>query len=119
MCNCWRDASTLWGIAAAVFCILASAVLFSTKILALLGVLMLAAGLILASLGLAAIAVWLGGKVSEVAGSLESDTLSCLKGGLAVLLLASLLPYIGWLLVLFALASGIGATLETLTARKW
>lgn len=114
--NGGRVVSTLWGVAATVFCLLAAAVLL--KILALLGVLALTAGLLLASLGLGTAAVWLGGKISDISESLETDTLPCLRFGLWTLLPASMLPYAGWLLVLLCLAAGIGAVLETLVSRR-
>ena len=113
-----RTVTALWGLAATLFCLLAAAVLFSTKILALLGLLMLAAGLILASFGLGTIAVWLGRRISEAAGSLETEMLPCLRLGLGTLLLASLLPYAGWLLVMLGLAMGVGAVMEVLTERR-
>ena len=112
-----RAIPTLWGVAATALCLVGMAVLFSTKVLALLGVLVLATGLALASLGTATVAVWLGGKIAEAAGSLDTNTLSCLRLGLWTLLSASMLPYVGWLLVLLGLASGVGAVLETLVTR--
>lgn len=108
----------LWGIAAAIVCVVAAALLISTKILALLGVLVLGTGLVLASLGLGAAALWLGTKISTVMGMSEHTSLPHLKLGLASMLLAALLPYVGWLLVLLALAAGIGAVLENLAVRR-
>jgi len=108
----------LWGIAAAIVCVVAAALLISTKILALLGVLVLGIGLVLASLGLGATALWLGTKIVEAGQSTEIGTLPALKSGATALLLAALLPYVGWLLVLLALAVGIGAVLESLAVRK-
>ncbi len=112
-----RAVPALWGLAATLFCLLAAAVLFSTKILALLGLLILASGLTVAGLGLGAVAVWLGRRISEAAGLSETKMLICLRLGLGTLLLASLLPYAGWLLVLLSLAMGVGAVLELLTER--
>ena len=109
---------TLWGIAAAVVCIVGAAVLFATKILALLGVAVLSFGLVLASLGLGAAALWLGTRIAEAAGAGELGFLPGLRVGLVSLLLAALLPYVGWLLVLLALAAGIGAVLESLVVRR-
>ncbi len=113
-----RAVPTLWGLAACVFFLLASAVLFSTKILALLGLLVLLVALVLASLGLGVAALSLGLRLAEAGGSFETDALTALRLGLWTLFLASFLPFLGWLLVLLALASGVGATLETLVARR-
>ena len=109
---------TLWGVAAAALCLFAIAALFATKVLALLGVFVLAASLILAGLGTGAVARWLGGKIADAAGALDTDTLPCLQLGFWTLLSASMLPYVGWLLVLLGLASGIGAVLEVLVMRR-
>jgi hypothetical protein len=109
---------TLWGIAAAIVCVVAAALLISTKILALLGVFVLGLGLVAASLGLGAAALWLGTKIFDISETGEVSSRSSLKLGLITLLLASFLPYVGWLLVLVALASGIGAVLEYLVMRR-
>ena len=109
---------TLWGIAAAIVCVVAAALLISTKILALLGVVVLSLGLVAASLGLGAAALWLGTRIAEAAETGEPGSLPSLKLGLVTLLLAALLPYAGWLLVLLALAAGIGAGLECLVVRR-
>lgn len=101
-----------------MFLVAASGVLFSTKVLALLGALLLILVLALASLGLGAAALSLGRRLAEAAGSFETETLSALRFGLWALLVASFLPFLGWALVLLAIASGIGAVLETLAARR-
>lgn len=109
---------TLWGIAAAIVCVVAAALLISTKTLALLGVVVLSLGLVAASLGLGAAALWLGTRIFDISETSELSSLSSLKLGLITLFLASFLPYVGWLLVLLALASGIGAVLEYLVVRR-
>lgn len=113
-----RAIQTLWGVAATVFLIALAGVLFSTKVLALLGALVLAACFALAGLGLGVAALGLGRRLQDAAGSLAAEPLDGLKLGLWALLLASLLPFVGWLLVVLALASGIGAVLELLVARR-
>ena len=113
-----RLVPTLWGIAAAIVCVAAAALLISTKILALLGVFVLGLGLVAASLGLGAAALWLGRRIAEAADTGELGSLSGLRVGLFSLLLASLLPYVGWILVLVALAAGIGSVLECLVVRR-
>ena len=109
-----RLVPTLWGLAAAGLVALLASVLVNVHALALLGVLVLAAGLALAGLGLGAAALWLGGRAGDALGALASDTLPSLRLGLWTLLLASAVPFAGWLLVLLALAAGLGATLEAL-----
>ena len=113
-----RAVPTLWGLAATVFLLALAAVLFSTKVLALLGILILAAALLLAGLGLGVAALGLGQRILDACGSLTAEPLDGLKLGLWALLLASILPFIGWLLAGLALASGIGAVLELLVTRR-
>ncbi len=97
-----RAVPTLWGLAACVFVFLAAAALFSTKVLALLGLLLLVAGLALASLGLGVAALSLGLRLAEAGGAFDTETLPALRLGLGTLFLASFLPFLGWLLVLLA-----------------
>jgi len=112
-----RAIPTLWGLAAGLGIFLLAAILFNTKVLTLLGLAVLVAGFSLAALGLAAAALSVGTRLSDAFASLETETLSALRVGLWTLLLASTVPFAGWLLVLLALAAGIGATLEMLVAR--
>lgn len=113
-----RAVPTLWGLAATVFLLAASAVLFSTKVLDLLGVILLTVGLAFVSLGLGVAAMSLGTRLLDALGTLETETLPALRLGLWTLFLASFLPFLGWLLVLLCIASGVGALLETLTMRR-
>lgn len=113
-----RAVPALWGLAASVFLLALAAVLFSTKVLALLGVLVLAAALALAGLGLGVAALGLGPRIQDACGSLTAEPLDGLRLGLWALLLASILPFVGWLLVGLALAAGIGAVLEMLVLRR-
>jgi len=112
-----RIAPTLWGLAAALLVLFLCGVLFSRHALALLGVAVLACGLALASLGLGAAALALGLRLSDALGAMDLETLPALRLGLWTLLLASGVPFVGWLLVLLVLASGVGATLEMLLTR--
>lgn len=107
----------LWGLAAALLVLILCGVLFNIHALAILGLVALLAGLVLASLGLGAAALSLGLRLSDALGALDAETLPALRLGLWTLLLASCIPFLGWLLVLFALASGMGAALETLLTR--
>lgn len=107
----------LWGLAAALLVLLLCGVLFKIHALALLGVLVLASGLALASLGLGAAALSLGLRLTDALGAMDTETLPALRLGLWTLLLASGVPFVGWLLVLLALASGVGAVLETFLTR--
>jgi len=108
---------TLWGLAAALLVLILCGVLFNIHALALLGVVVLVSGLVLASLGLGVAALSLGLRLTDALGALDVETLPALRLGLWTLLLASCVPFLGWLLVLLTLASGIGATLETLLTR--
>jgi hypothetical protein len=109
-----RMVPTLWGLAAALLVFLLAIVLFQTHVLALLGVLVLVIGLVLTSLGLGVVAYSLGQRLAEAGGNLDTDSLEALRLGLWALLLAAFVPFAGWLIVLLALVSGIGAALETL-----
>lgn len=113
-----RVLPTLWGIAAALLVLILSVVLFKTHVLALLGVLVLLSGLALASVGTGVAALSLGLGLTDALTTTDMEMLPALRLGLWTLLLASGVPFLGWLLVLLALASGIGATLETLLTRK-
>lgn len=108
---------TLWGLAAALLVLILCGVLFSRHALALLGVVVLVSGLILASLSLGVAALSLGLRLTDALTMMDMEMLPALRLGLWTLLLASFVPFLGWLLVLLALASGIGATLETLLTR--
>ena len=108
---------TLWGLAAALLVLILAIVLFKSHALALLGVAVLVSGLVLASLGLGVAALSLGAALTDALSTMDMETLPALRLGLWTLLLASCIPFVGWLLVLPALASGIGATLETLLTR--
>ena len=112
-----RIVPTLWGLAAALLVLILCGVLFRAHSLALLGVAVLASGVALASLGLGVAALSLGLRLTDALSTMDMETLPALRLGLWTLLLASAVPFVGWLLVLLALAAGIGATLETLLTR--
>lgn len=112
-----RTIPVLWGLAAGLGVFLLAAVLFNTKVLALLGLAVLVIGFSIAALGLAAAALFVGTRLADAFTSLEADTFSALRAGLWTLTLASAVPFAGWLLVVLALAAGIGAVLEMLVVR--
>ncbi len=112
-----RVLPTVWGMAAALLVLILSSVLFKTHALALLGVIVLLSGLGLASLGTGVAALSLGLRLMDALTTMDMETLPALRLGLWTLLLASCVPFLGWLLVLLVLASGIGAALETLLTR--
>ena len=113
-----RTLPTLWGLSASVLIFAVSVLLFHTHVLALLGVLLLAAGLGLAGGGLAVTAWAVGDDLEGASGSRHDDGVSSLRLGLAVLFLASWLPIIGWLAAALAAAAGLGAVLEALLTRE-
>ena len=112
-----RAIPALWGLAAGVLVFLLAAVLFNTHTFALLGALVLAAGLSLAGLGFAVAALSVGTRLTEAFASLECESLGALRLGLWLLGLAAGVPFAGWFFVLLALACGIGSVLETLFGR--
>ena len=113
-----RSLPTLWGLSAFVFIFAASAILVRTHFLALLGVVLLAAGLALVSLGIAVVASAFGSDVAPALGQDASDMLATLRLGLWTLFLAAWLPVLGWIAVVLAGAAGFGALLETLLTRE-
>lgn len=106
---------TLWGIAGAVLLIAASAVLGHVKLLSALFPLV---ALVLLGMGTGAAALALGRDLTRAFGSLDADALPCLRLGLTVLFLATIVPFLGWLVVLLFLASGLGAIIECLLVRR-
>lgn len=106
----------LWGLAAALFGLALAAVLVNIHPIALLGMLVFAAMLCLGALGLGVAAQSLGGRLGNAAE--EPEAFTALRRGLWVLLLSAAVPFAGWLLVLLALAAGIGAVLDTLITRR-
>jgi hypothetical protein len=108
----------LWGLAASLLLFLLAAVLFHGKTFALLGLLVLMAGLVLAGLGSAVAALSVGTRLTDALGLLETGHFDALRLGFWVFGFASAVPFAGWLLVLSLLASGVGAVLETLVTRK-
>ncbi len=111
----WRPLSALWGIAGAVLLAAASALLGHVKPLALLVPL---AALALMGVGVGVAALALGRDLIGACGSLDGDLLPRLRLGLTVLFLASIVPFLGWLVVLLFLASGLGAIIECLLVRR-
>jgi cobalamin biosynthesis protein CobD/CbiB len=113
-----RVVPILWGLSATLLLLFVAAFLFNTHVLALLGIIVLAATLALASLGFAVAALSLGTHLTDVLGLLETDTLAALRLGLWAMGLTAGIPFLGWLLVVLLLASGIGTVLETLVSRE-
>lgn len=108
----------LWGAAVGLILFALSAFFFATKILAALGVIVLLIAFALIGAGLAACAVASGRTILGAAGSLEIDDLACLRIGMWVLLFASCLPFLGWLVVLLAAAGGLGGVTQEALARR-
>ncbi len=113
-----RIIPALWGLAASLLVFLLAVALFKTHALAVLGVLVLAAGSCLAGLGLVAAALWTGTRLSEAIPLPLTETPGALRLGWWTLGLAAAVPVAGWLLALLALACGTGAVLETLVMRS-
>lgn len=109
---------TLWGLAAGILIFAATAVLFGTKILALLGVFVLFSGIVLLGLGLAVAALRVGRTLAEALDQTPGEDVRALRLGLSTLFLAAFVPFVGWIGVGLAVASGVGAVLETLFSRR-
>lgn len=108
----------LWGVCAALILFALIVILFATKVLGLLGALLFLIALSLAALGLAASAVACGRAVHGESATLDLDDLAHLRTGLWLLFFASILPVLGWLVVLLAIACGLGGVVQTLFARR-
>lgn len=113
-----RALPTLWGLSAGVLLFTGGAVLSNRPALALLGVLVLLAGLVLAGLGVGAASIVLGRALLGALDPAVTSTLACLRIGLGVFFGAAFLPFVGWALVGLAAASGLGALLEALFERR-
>jgi hypothetical protein len=107
-----------WGAAAAILVIVAAVILFKTKVLALIGVALLAAGILLLGLGTVAGALTVGGRLLESSGEYDRQPLDHLRIGLWTLLAGAVCPLLGWLAALAAALAGTGAVLEAIVTRE-
>jgi hypothetical protein len=115
-CARWRVGTTLWGLSVGALVFAVSAVLVQTHVLAGLGIVLLLAGSVALSFGFG-VAMWATGCALLKAIAAPAYLLKALVVGGMVLLLASSLPFIGWLICLLSAASGLGSVLEALLAR--
>jgi hypothetical protein len=106
----------IWGLAALLLTILVAGILFATKILAWLGLVVLLLGLALAGFGLGVSAARFGRSLAILL-SPEPSPLFSLSLGLTVFFLASFLPFVGWVIVSLVLLAGAGAILDALLRR--
>jgi hypothetical protein len=103
----------VWGLASELLLAALAAVLFRTKVLALLGLVVLFLGAALAGLGACLAARRAGRALLAAVGETEElDALCSFLVGLLSLLLAAFVPFVGWAVVLTAAASGVGVVLE-------
>ena len=107
----------VWGAAAAVLAVSAVAILINIKVIALLGVALLAVAIVLLGMGLIAGALGVGLRILESLGEYDTGAREQLRTGLIVLVIAAICPFIGWLAIIIAALGGIGAVLESLAAR--
>jgi hypothetical protein len=114
-----RALPTLWGLSVAVLLVVALAILGSVPALGLLTLTVLVLSLTLLALGTGAAAITIGRDLHEAFSVTDpGDDLVCLRTGVAAFFLAAILPVAGWLLVLLALASGVGAIVEALLTQR-
>jgi hypothetical protein len=109
---------TLWGLSATVLLFVIAVVLFKTKVLGLLGLVVLVSGLILVSIGSGVNALRVGRQIAFQIGRGDEDDLSLLKIGMGVLFVTASIPIVGWIIAILETAAGIGAVLETLLNRS-
>jgi hypothetical protein len=115
-CGRWRVGTTLWGLSVGTLVFAISALLVQTHLLAGLGIVLLLAGFVALSFGVG-VAIWATGCALLKAIASPAYLLKALVVGGTVLLLASSLPFIGWLICVLSAASGLGSVLEALLAR--
>jgi hypothetical protein len=72
---------------------------------------------VLFALGLTAAAIYVGRSLGEPAGDIGSEE-DALKRGLLVLAAASIFPFAGWAMAVWAIAAGAGAVAEAMLAKK-
>ena len=113
-----KSLPTLWGICVGLILFAVAAVLFATKVLAALGVIVILFALAVFGAGLVSAGIAYGRAILGAAGSLESDDHTCLRLGLWVLFFASFLPFLGWLVVVLAGAAGLGALAQAAFGRR-
>jgi hypothetical protein len=109
---------TLWGICALLVIFALTAVLFATKVLGFLGLIVILLAFCFTGLGTAVAGAVYGRGLAVNLGSLETDDLANMRLGLWILFLASVIPFVGWLFVFLAVAGGLGAVLQSLSTKK-
>ncbi|HEX5323808.1 MAG TPA: hypothetical protein VFW40_08490 [Capsulimonadaceae bacterium] len=111
-------APTLWGLCVGLLVFALVAMLFKTKVLAVLGAVVIVFAFCLLGMGICVAATVYGRGIALAAGSVELEDLSSMRLGLWTFLLASAIPFIGWIVILFATAAGLGAIVQCFTQRE-
>lgn len=113
-----RGLLVFWGLSSALLVVILAVTLFKIKPLALLGLAVLLVGLTLAGLGLCVAALRAGSRLAaELTLPGASPTRNIILG-ILTLLLASIVPVLGWVVVALLAAGGLGAVLEELFSRR-
>lgn len=112
-----RDTNPLWGLAFLIGIVGAALGLSSAGEAGFLATLVLAAGcLAFMLMGLCVVSVDIGRKIGRLHGGREpSDLVAFLAGGSAILL-ATLLPILGWVLLSYFVLGGLGAVLRVIAS---
>ncbi|MEO7717747.1 MAG: hypothetical protein ABIY70_16225 [Capsulimonas sp.] len=108
----------VWGILCAIFVATAAAVFINVEMFALIGILILIAGVMLTGFGVLVSSAHLGTRVVLLLDGAPPDTLGAIRVGLPLLLLASAVPIVGSLQIIAAAAMGMGAVLEAIARRN-
>lgn len=110
-----RAVYPLWGVLAELLLISAGMISGHLKILGLVTMLLFATAIALAGVGVGVSAIAIGRRFESDLLSISSDDMRSLSLGLRVLFVAVILPFVGWIVTILVVASGIGAALASVT----
>lgn len=108
-----RLVHTLWGFFIEIMLFSVGSILIKIKPLSLIAVAFYLAVMVLAGYGICIAAITLGKRIQSVL-SLSDGVLKAFQYGLWLLIIGSIFPVVGWLVVITLIASGIGALVASL-----
>lgn len=118
MLDTHRAPSVLMGIASTLVLAILTGALINHKAVALFGAVSLLVIGALASIGFAVASQAIGESVHAATDNLAPDMLTSVRTGSAALLIASVTPIAGWVVVSLVVLSGIGAVVLSLMVRR-
>ncbi len=110
-----REANLLWGLVYGIALALAALALSGAGQAGFLATLVLLAGsLAFVLMGLCVVSTEIGRKIGRLHGGREWSDLAAFGAGGSVVLLATLLPILGWVLLFYFVTNGLGAVLRVI-----